>query len=69
MLEQRRPRSGYRVLMIAPASFFADYGCHTRIPEEALVVGRLGHWVTVVTYHNGNPVLGLDIRRTMPVPK
>jgi hypothetical protein len=55
--------------MIAPASFFADYGCHTRIPEEALVVGRLGHWVTVVTYHNGNPVLGLDIRRTMPVPK
>src|SRR5262245_58068236 len=26
----------YRVLMIAPTSFFADYGCHVRILEEAL---------------------------------
>ena len=25
----------YKVLMIAPTSFFADYGCHVRILEEA----------------------------------
>jgi glycosyltransferase involved in cell wall biosynthesis len=58
----------YRVLMIAPTSFFADYGCHVRILEEAQVLGRLGHRVTIVAYHNGNPVPGLDIRRTMAVP-
>jgi glycosyltransferase involved in cell wall biosynthesis len=58
----------YRVLMIAPTSFFADYGCHVRILEEAQILGRQGHRVTIATYHNGNPVLGLDIRRTMPVP-
>jgi len=63
-----RTLRSYRVLMIAPTSFFADYGCHVRILEEAQVLGRLGHRVTVVAYHNGNPVPGLDIRRTMPVP-
>jgi len=57
-----------RVLMIAPTSFFADYGCHVRILEEARVLQRLGHSVTVVTYHSGNPVPGLDIRRTLAIP-
>ena len=28
-------KRSYRVLMIAPTSFFADYGCHVRILEEA----------------------------------
>ena len=54
--------------MIAPTSFFADYGCHVRILEEARILQRLGHQVTIVTYHNGNPVPGLDIRRTLPIP-
>ncbi len=58
----------YRVLMIAPTSFFADYGCHVRILEEARVLGRMGHRVTIVTYRNGNDVPGLDIRRTLPIP-
>jgi len=58
----------YRILMIAPTSFFADYGCHVRILEEARALQRLGHRVTIVTYHNGNPVEGLDIRRTLSVP-
>ncbi len=58
----------YRVLMIAPTSFFADYGCHVRILEEARVLQKLGHRVTVVTYHNGGPVPGVDIRRTLPIP-
>jgi glycosyltransferase involved in cell wall biosynthesis len=58
----------YRVLMIAPTSFFADYGCHVRILEEARVLQDLGHRVTIVTYHSGNPVPGLDIRRTLSIP-
>ena len=57
-----------RVLMIAPTSFFADYGCHVRILEEAWVLQRLGHHVTIVTYHSGNPVPGMDIRRTLSIP-
>lgn len=62
--DQRR----YHVLMIAPTSFFADYGCHVRILEEARVLRKLGHDVTIVTYHSGNDVAGLDIERTMPIP-
>ncbi len=54
--------------MIAPTSFFADYGCHVRILEEARVLQKLGHRVTIVAYHSGNPVPGLDIRRTLTIP-
>lgn len=58
----------YRVLMIAPTSFFADYGCHVRILEEARVLEKLGHEVTIVTYRNGSDVPGLTIERTLPIP-
>ena len=58
----------YRVLMIAPTSFFADYGCHVCILEEARALQRLGHRVTIVTYRNGRDLPGLDIRRTLPIP-
>ena len=58
----------FRVLMVAPTSFFADYGCHVRILEESLVLRRLGHQVTVVTYYKGRPIAGLDIVRTPPLP-
>ena len=54
--------------MIAPTSFFADYGCHVRILEEARVLNRLGHQVVVCTYRNGQDVPGLDIRRTRSIP-
>ncbi len=54
--------------MIAPTSFFADYGCHVRILEETRILQKLGHKVTLVTYHNGNDVPGLDIQRTLPIP-
>ncbi|MCS6826244.1 MAG: glycosyltransferase family 4 protein [Caldilinea sp.] len=57
-----------RVLMIAPTSFFADYGCHVRILEEARALQRLGHRVTIVTYRNGRDLPDLDIRRTLPIP-
>ena len=62
------PQRPYRVLMIAPTSFFADYGCHVRIYEEVRILQQLGHQVTVVTYRNGSDVPGLDIRRTLPIP-
>jgi glycosyltransferase involved in cell wall biosynthesis len=64
----RSARSGRRILMIAPTSFFADYGCHVRILEEARALARLGASVTLVTYRNGRDVAGLDIRRTLPIP-
>lgn len=54
--------------MIAPTSFFADYGCHVRILEEALVLKRLGQQVKIVTYHMGRPIADLDIVRTAPLP-
>ena len=65
---QTKQRERYRVLMIAPTSFFADYGCHVRILEEARTLQALGHTVTIVTYRNGKDVPGLDIRRTLPIP-
>ncbi len=57
-----------RVLMIAPTSFFADYGCHVRILEEARILQQMGHTVTIVTYQNGSDVPDLTIRRTLPIP-
>jgi len=62
--EQRR----FRILMVAPTSFFADYGCHVRILEEARVLQRRGHTVTVVTYHTGRSLPDVEIVRTLPIP-
>ena len=57
-----------RILMVAPTSFFADYGCHVRILEEARALQARGHVVRVCTYHNGRDVPGIDIRRSVDVP-
>jgi glycosyltransferase involved in cell wall biosynthesis len=61
-------RRSYRVLMIAPTSFFSDYGCCVRIREEARALQELGHEVVIVTYYKGRDVAGLTIRRTLPLP-
>jgi glycosyltransferase involved in cell wall biosynthesis len=66
--ENVRTRGQLRVLMIAPTSFFSDYGCHVRILEEARGLQSRGHRVVICTYHNGNPVDGLTIRRSLGVP-
>jgi glycosyltransferase involved in cell wall biosynthesis len=58
----------HTVLMIAPTSFFADYGCHIRIWQEAQALQKLGHRVVIATYHNGDNMPGLDIRRSWDVP-
>lgn len=54
--------------MIAPTSFFADYGCHVRIWQEAKVLQQRGHRLVITTYHNGDDMPGLDIRRSWDVP-
>ncbi len=54
--------------MIAPTSFFSDYGCSVRILEEARVLQKLGNQVTICTYRNGHDIPGLTIRRTPPIP-
>ena len=41
------------ILMLAPTSFFSDYGCHVRILEEAAVLRERGHEYRVLTYHRG----------------
>ena len=57
-----------RILMVAPTSFFLDYGCHVRILEEARALQRLGHRVTIVTYYLGRDLPDLEIIRTRPTP-
>jgi glycosyltransferase involved in cell wall biosynthesis len=58
----------YRILMIAPTSFFSDYGGHIRMLEEARILRKLGQQVKLVTYYKGRNVDGLDIVRTRPTP-
>ena len=54
--------------MVAPTSFFLDYGCHVRILEEIRALQRLGQRVTIVTYYLGRDLPDLDIVRTRPTP-
>ncbi|HQZ71666.1 MAG: glycosyltransferase family 4 protein [Anaerolineae bacterium] len=62
------PGRPLRVLMVAPTSFFLDYGCHVRILEEARVLQGLGQRVRIVTYANGQDMAGLDIHRCLTIP-
>lgn len=54
--------------MIAPTSFFSDYGCSVRILEEARALQRRGNRITLCTYRNGQDVPSLTIRRTPSIP-
>jgi glycosyltransferase involved in cell wall biosynthesis len=60
-----RPR---RILMIAPTSFFLDYGCHVRILEEARALIARGEQVRIATYYLGRDWPGIDIVRSRPTP-
>ena len=64
----RLRRGKHRILMVAPTSFFLDYGCHVRILEEARALQARGDQVRVVTYYLGRDWPGLDIVRTIPTP-
>lgn len=57
-----------KILMIAPTPFFSHRGTHIRILEEAVALERLGHSVTVATYHIGSDLPSscasrIDVRR------
>jgi len=67
MESDERPPS-HRVLMIAPTSFFADYGCHVRIFEQASRLATRRHEIVMCTYHSGRDVAGLEIYRTPRIP-
>jgi glycosyltransferase involved in cell wall biosynthesis len=58
----------YNILMLAPTMFFADYGCHIRILEEAVILRKLGHRITILAYPNGRDTAGLDVQRCWGVP-
>jgi glycosyltransferase involved in cell wall biosynthesis len=62
------PGERYNILMIAPTSFFADYGSHVRILEEARTLQRMGNRITLCTYHSGQDVEGLTIERAAGIP-
>jgi len=57
-----------RILMVAPTSFFSDYGGHIRILEETRTLMTRGHQITIVTYHKGKDVAGIQIQRTKALP-
>ena len=60
--------SRYSVLMLAPTMFFADYGAHIRILEEATSLRDLGHQITILAYPNGRDIAGLHVERCWGVP-
>lgn len=57
-----------KILMVAPTSFFSDYGGHIRILEETLALEAIHNRITIVTYYKGRDLPGIDIRRTAPLP-
>lgn len=57
-----------KILVIAPTPFFSNRGTHIRILEEALALEKLGHQVTIATYHIGRDIdveveTKIDVRR------
>lgn len=57
-----------KILFVAPTPFFADRGTHIRILEEALALEKLGHKITIATYHIGKEIdvetkTSIDVRR------
>lgn len=48
--------------------FFADYGAHVRILEEARILQKQGHRVTILAYPNGRDIEGIEVRRCWGVP-
>ncbi len=57
-----------KILVVAPTPFFSDRGTHIRILEEALALEKLGHGITIATYHIGKDIsekveTKIDVRR------
>jgi len=67
-MKKENKRTGKKVLNIVPTPFFADRGCHMRILGEIKALEKFGYYNTIVTYHNGRDLEGLDIKRIMNIP-
>ncbi len=52
------------ILKICPTPFFSDRGCHVRIFEQTRALQKLGHEVSISTYHCGRDIQGVNINRT-----
>lgn len=57
-----------KILVVAPIPFFVSRGTPIRILEESLALERLGHSVTIASYHIGSEIpskvsTSIDIRR------
>jgi glycosyltransferase involved in cell wall biosynthesis len=48
--------------------FFADYGAHVRILEEARILQKLGHRITILAYPNGRDIEDIKVRRCWGLP-
>jgi glycosyltransferase involved in cell wall biosynthesis len=57
-----------KVLMIAPTPFFADRGCHVKILEEIKTLSKRNINITLVTYHIGRDIKGIDTYRIINIP-
>ena len=57
-----------KILSIAPTPFFSDRGCHVRILEETKALMKLGHDVTICTYHIGRDIDNINIKRIPNIP-
>ena len=57
-----------KVLMIAPTPFFADRGCHVKILEEIKTLSKRSIKITLVTYHIGRDMEGIDTYRIINIP-
>jgi glycosyltransferase involved in cell wall biosynthesis len=64
----RPGRSPFRVLKIAPTSFFADYGCHVRIAEEIVALRDQGVDVRLCCYPGGRDTFGIVADRALGLP-
>jgi glycosyltransferase involved in cell wall biosynthesis len=57
-----------KILTLSPTMFFADYGAHVRILEEAITLRNLGYDIEILAYPNGRDLHGLKVRRCWGVP-
>lgn len=68
MSETNASKKSLNVLTLSPTMFFADYGAHVRILEEATILQKLGHRLTILAYPNGRDIEGITVRRCWGVP-
>ena len=55
-------------LHIAPTPFFSNRGCHIRIRNEIEALKSFKVRIILCTYHHGQSVSGIDIRRIFKIP-